>query len=337
MTMRAVLTTAHGGRETLQLKDVPKPVCGPDEALLSVAATSVNYHDIFTRRGMPGVRIQLPVITGSDVAGTVLAVGPAADASWVGKRVLADPVLRASERFGMLGETLPGGRAEQIAVAQSMLIEIPSAVTFEQAASLPLAYGTAHRMLFTRGRLCAGERILVLGASGGVGVACVQLAKLVGAEVVACASSEPKLERLRAIGADHVVNYRERPFLDAVKELFGKPRVTGSGGVDVAVNFTGGETLLPTQKCVKLGGRILCCGATAGFDLHLDARYWWTFEQTLVGSDGWEKEDLSTLLDLIASDRLRPVIDRVLPLEQAAEGERLLEDREVFGKIVLRP
>jgi alcohol dehydrogenase len=335
--MRAMLTTAHGGRESLQLRDVPAPLPGPGEVVLSVAATSVNYHDIFTRRGMPGVRITLPVITGSDIAGTVIAVGPGADLSWVGKRVLVDPVLRSGERFGMLGETLPGGRAEQVVVEQSMLVEIPAGVTFEQAASLPLAYGTAHRMLFARGGLRAGERILVLGASGGVGVACVQLAKLVGAEVIACASSEAKLQRLREIGADHVVNYRERPFPDAVKEIYGKPRITGSGGVDVAVNFTGGDTLLPTQKCVKLGGRILCCGATAGFDLHLDARYWWTFEQTLIGSDGWVKEDLSSLLHLVASGRLDPSIDRVLPLEEAAEAERLLEDREVFGKIVLRP
>jgi alcohol dehydrogenase len=332
-----MLTTAHGGRESLQLRDVPVPLPGPGEVVLNVAATSVNYHDIFTRRGMPGVRITLPVITGSDIAGIVLAVGPGADPSWVGKRVLVDPVLRSGERFGMLGETLPGGRAEQVVVEQSMLVEIPTNVTFEQAASLPLAYGTAHRMLFTRGGLRAGERILVLGASGGVGVACVQLAKLVGAEVIACASSAAKLQRLREIGADHVVNYRERPFLDAVKEIYGKPRITGSGGVDVAVNFTGGDTLLPTQKCVKLGGRILCCGATAGFDLHLDARYWWTFEQTLIGSDGWVKEDLSSLLQLVASRRLDPSIDRVLPLEEAAEAERLLEDREVFGKVVLRP
>ena len=335
--MRAVLTTAHGGRETLRLRDVPDPAASAGEVVLSVAATSVNYHDIFSRRGMPGVRIALPVIAGSDIAGTVLAAGPHADPSWVGKRVLVDPVLRETERFGMLGETLPGGRAELIAVPQSMLIEIPAGVTFEQAASLPLAYGTAHRMLFARGGLRAGESVLILGASGGVGVACVQLAKLVGAEVLACASSGSKLQRLREIGADHVVNYRERPFLEAVKDLYGKPRISGSGGVAVAVNFTGGDTLLETQKCVKVGGRILCCGATAGFDLHLDARYWWTFEQTLIGSNGWMKEDLSTLLELVASGRLYPVIDRVLPLEQAAEGERLLEDREVFGKVVLRP
>ena len=335
--MRAVLTVAHGGREGLQLRwDVPNPQPADGEVLVQVAATSVNYHDIFTRRGMPGVRITLPVIVGSDIAGTVVAAGPGADASWVGKRVLIDPVLRG-ERFGMLGETLPGGRAEQIAVSQSMLIELPQGVSLEQAACLPLAYGTAYRMLITRGRVVAGERVLILGASGGVGVACVQLAKMLGAEVIACSGSESKLQRLREIGADHVVNYEQRPFVDAVKEIYGKPRITGSGGVDVAVNFTGGDTLPPTQKCVKLGGRILCCGATAGYNLQLDARYWWTFEQTLIGSDGWMKEDLQSLLDLIAARRVSPVIDRVLPLEETAEGERLLEEREVFGKVIIKP
>src|SRR5581483_9529022 len=178
-TMRAVLTISHGGREALQYRnDVPNPQPHGAEALVCVAATSVNYHDIFTRRGMPGVRISLPVIAGSDIAGTVLAAGPRADAAWVGKRVLIDPVLRQSDRIGMLGETLPGGRAELIAVAQSMLVELPEEVSFEQAASLPLAYGTAHRMMVTRGEVKAGERVLVLGASGGVGVACVQIAKL---------------------------------------------------------------------------------------------------------------------------------------------------------------
>jgi alcohol dehydrogenase len=267
----------------------------------------------------------------------VQAVGPQAQPQWIGKRALVDPVLREADRVGMLGETLPGGRAELVAIPQSMLVEIPAGVSFEQAAALPLAYGTAYRMIVTRGKVQSGERVLVLGASGGVGVACVQLAKLLGAQVVACASSASKLERLREIGADHVVNYREQPFLDAVKALYGKPRVTGTGGVDVAINFTGGDTLVPTQKCVKVGGRILCCGATAGFDLQLDARYWWTFEQTLIGSDGWMKEDLGTLLGLVAEGRLKPIIDRVLPLADAAEGERLLEDREVFGKVVLKP
>jgi alcohol dehydrogenase len=336
--VRAVLTVAHGGRENLELRDnFPDPQPAENEVLVQVAATSVNFHDIFTRRGMPGVNIEMPVIVGSDVAGTVVGLGSGVARSWVGKRVLIDPVLRLEDRVEMLGETIHGGRAEQIAVGQSMLVVIPDGVSFEQAASLPLAYGTAYRMMVTRGALRAGERVLILGASGGVGVACVQLAKMLGAEVVACASTEGKLRRLREIGADHVVNYAEGSFTDAVKEIYGKPRVTGTGGIDVAVNFTGGDTLVPTQKCVKLGGRILCCGATAGFNLQLDARYWWTFEQTLIGSNGWAKEDLRTLLELVSAGKLMPVIDKVLPLEETAEAERLLEDREVFGKVLIKP
>jgi len=197
-------------------------------------------------------------------------------------------------------------------------------------------YGTARRML-NRGRIAAGEKVLVLGASGGVGVACVQLAKLAGAEVVACAGSAAKVERLRALGADHVIDYSAEPFDKALRGLLGKPRITGGGGVDLAVNFTGGDTWIPTQKCVRLGGRIVTCGATAGFDVRIDVRYLWTYEHQIIGSDGWTIEDLAALLDDVAAGRLRPVIDKVFPLDQAAEAERLMEDREVFGKVLLRP
>jgi alcohol dehydrogenase len=336
--MRAVLTTAHGGPEVLELRsDYPRPEPAAGEVRVRVAATAVNFHDIFTRRGMPGINIKLPIVVGSDIAGTVEALGPGADPRWLGKRVLIDPVMRGGDRVGMLGETTNGGRAEFCVASESMLVEIPAAVEFEEAAALPLAYGTAYRMLITRGGVKAGERVMVLGASGGVGVACVQIARLVGAEVLAFSSSRSKLERLKQLGATHVADYVERPFLDSVKEIYGKPRVSGTGGVDVAVNFTGGDTLPATQRCVKLNGRILCCGATAGFNLSLDARYWWTYEHTMIGSDGWLKEDLTTLLDLVGSRRLTPAIDRVLPLEQTAEGERLLENREVVGKVLIKP
>jgi len=178
--------------------------------------------------------------------------------------------------------------------------------------------------------------VMILGASGGVGAACVQLAHMLGAEVLAFASSAAKVARLKQLGATHAANYAERPFLESVKEIYGKPRTNGSGGVDVAVNFTGGDTLPATQKCVKLNGRILCCGATAGYNLSLDARYLWTYEHTMIGSDGWLKEDLATLLALVAEGRLSPMIDRVLPLEETALGESLLEKREVVGKVVIR-
>jgi len=336
--VRAVQTVAHGDRSQLVYRsDLPDPVAGPGEVVIAVAATAVNFHDIFTRRGMPGITIPFPVIVGSDIAGTILEIGEGVTGWTEGDRVLIDPVSRDGIRFGMLGEVADGGRAERCKASASQLLRVPEGVSLEQAASLPLAYGTAHRMLTTRGRVAAGERVLVLGASGGVGVACVQLAKMLGAEVVACASTVEKLERLRDLGADHVVNYGETPFLDAIRELYGKPRIKGEGGVDVAVNFTGGDTWLDTQKCVRLGGRILTCGATAGFDLITDARYLWTFEHEMIGSNGWTPEGLVEMMDWIASGSLLPEIDRILPLEETAEAERLLEDREVVGKILIKP
>jgi alcohol dehydrogenase len=336
--MRAVLTVGHGGRDQLQLAtDFPAPKAAPGEVVLRVAATAINYHDIFTRRGMPGIRITLPVIVGSDIAGEITELGRDVTGWRIGDRVLVDPVFRDGERFGMIGETVHGGRAEYVAVPAAQLVAVPDAVSLEDAASLPLAYGTAYRMLVTQGRLTRGEKILILGASGGVGVACVQLAKFLGAEVIAGTSSEAKQKPLAALGADHTVNYATESFVEAVKRLYGKPRVAGGGGVDVAVNFTGGDTWRDTQRTVTRGGRLLTCGATAGFEVITDARFLWTFEHHYIGSNGWSVSDLEALLNLIRDGRLKPVIDRVLPIDQAAEGERLLEDREVIGKVLLKP
>lgn len=336
--MKAMLTTAHGDHSVLEYRtDYPSPAAGEGQVVLDVAACAVNFHDIFTRRGMPGISLKLPVIVGSDIAGTVASVGEGVDEGWLGKRVLVDPVYMRDGKPHMIGETVDGGRAEQCAVPADNLIELPDGVSFEAAASLPLAYGTAWRMMVTIGKVKAGEKVLVLGASGGVGVACVQIAKLFGCEVLACASSQGKLDGLSTLGADHVHNYRDAPFLEGVKGVFGKPRLSGIGGVDVAVNFTGGDTMFDTQRCVAKGGRILTCGATAGYDLHIDARYWWSYEHQMLGSDGWLREDLVTLLDLIAEGRLAPAIDKVYPIAETAEAERLMEDREVLGKIILTP
>jgi alcohol dehydrogenase len=335
--MRAAITTAHGGRETIRIvEDWPDPVAGAGQVVVDIAACAVNFHDIFTRRGMPGIKLKLPVVVGSDIAGTISAVGAGVEGWSVGDRVLIDPVLREGS-FGMIGETVDGGRASHIAVSTAQLVAIPDGVTLEQAAALPLAYGTAYRMMMTQGRVAAGEKVLVLGASGGVGAACVQLAKMVGAEVIACASSDNKLARLKDFGADHGINYATGTILDGVKAIYGKPRVTGGGGVDLAVNFTGGDTMKETQRCVTLGGRIVSCGATAGYDVGIDMRYLWTFEHHMIGSDGWAQSDLVALLDLIAAGKLDPIIDRIFPLEETAEAERLLEDREVVGKVLIRP
>ncbi len=192
-------------------------------------------------------------------------------------------------------------------------------------------------MMLTQGQVAAGERVLILGASGGVGTCCVFLAKMAGAEVIACVSSESKLERLREFGADYVINYTTHEFHQEVFRLFGKPHRRGGGGVDVVINYTGGDTWVPALRSLRKGGRMLTCGATAGFDPPTDIRYIWTFELQLLGSNGWTVDDLESLLNMVQEGKLKPVIDRVLPLSEAAEALRLLEDREVIGKVIVEP
>jgi len=211
-------------------------------------------------------------------------------------------------------------------------------VSFAQAASLPVAYGTAHRMIITHNTIKAGDKVVVLGASGGVGTGCVLLAKMLGAEVVACASSEDKIQRLKDLGADHVINYKTTDFSKWVIEKYGKPqRRSHEGGADVVINFTGGDTWAPTLKCVKRGGSILVCGATAGYDPKEDLRYIWSFELKVIGSNSFYDENLKALMELIQTGKMKPVIDEVLPLERAMDGLRLIENREVFGKVIIEP
>jgi NADPH:quinone reductase-like Zn-dependent oxidoreductase len=220
----------------------------------------------------------------------------------------------------------------------SQLILMPPDVSFAEAASLPVAYGTAHRMIITHKTIKAGDKVLVLGASGGVGTGCVMLAKHLGAEVIACVGSDDKMERMKALGADHVINYRATDFSKWAIEKYGKPqRRSYEGGVDVVVNFTGGDTWAPSLRCVKRGGSILVCGATAGHDPKEDLRYVWSFEIRIIGSNSFYDENLKGLMDMIQAGELKPVIDKVLPLEQAAEGLRMIRDREVMGKIIVSP
>jgi alcohol dehydrogenase len=337
--MRAVVLREHGGPEKLILEDnFPDPHAGPGEVVLRVRATSLNYHDVFTRRGMPGIKIVFPVIPGLDVAGEIVSVGEGAEKWAAGDRVLVDPINRIEG--GLIGETIHGGLAEFCVAKAHQLLRIPDGVSFESAAALPCAYGTALRMMHTNGSVTQGERVLILGASGGVGVCCVQLAKLAGAEVVACASSLEKMEKLKALGADHTINYLEKDFVKEIYALYGKPARRAQGaklGVDVAVNYTGGDTWVKTLRCLRVGGRLLTCGATAGFDPQEDLRFIWTFELKILGSNSWARTDLEQLLSLVESGELKVVIDRSYPLDQTNEALRQIEDREVFGKVVVIP
>jgi len=279
--------------------------------------------------------VPLPMIIGLDMAGEILEAGPGVSGWRPGDRVLVNPL---NKQKGLMGEMMHGGLAEKCLVAEHQLIRMPDKVSFEEAASLPVAYGTAHRMIVTHDTIKKGDKVLVLGASGGVGTGCVLLAKILGAEVIACASSADKIERLMKLGADHVINYKETDFSKWAVEKYGKPqRRTYEGGVDVVINFTGGDTWAPTLRCVKRGGKILVCGATAGYDPKEDLRYIWSFELKVIGSNSFYDENLKALMDMIQRRELKPVIDEVLPLERAAEGLRLIESREVFGKVVVTP
>jgi alcohol dehydrogenase len=325
--MRVIAIQQHGGIEQMKLDEWPIPRAGPNQAIVEIRACGLNYMDVFVLHGMPDLPTQMPRIPGGDIAGIVREVGEGVSADWVGKRVVLFP------RFpqgGVLGEHGNGGLCEFIAVDQRQLIEIPDGVGFREAAALPIAYGTSHRMLFTRGGLKKGEKVLILGASGGVGVSCVQFAKMAGAEVYACTSGEEKARKLKALGADHVIDYSGDA--DFSRQVWA---ATGKKGVDVAINFTGGDTWIPTQRCMAVHGRILTCGSTVGHLCMIDVRFVWFREIEIIGSRAYLPEDIKACLDFVARGKLAPVVEKELPLEQAAEGVRMLDERRVFGKIIV--
>jgi alcohol dehydrogenase len=335
--MKAAVIYEHGAPGSIQYKtDYPDPVPAAGEVVVRVRACTLNYHDIFTRRGMPGIKVPMPSIMGLDFAGEIVALGAGVSDWKLGERVMIDPVDRVGPG-GLVGEMRPGGLAEFCAVPTDHLVRMPQEVSFEQAACLPVAYGTAIRMMYTIGQIQPKDRILILGASGGVGTGAVLLSKLAGAEVIACASSPGKLERLKKIGADHVIDYTKEDFVKWVYAKYSKPhRRKFEGGVDVVVNFTGGDTWVPSLKVVHRRGKVLTCGATAGFDPKEDLRYIWSFEIQVLGSNSFMREDLTALLELIRQGKLKPIIDKALPLSEVNEAYRLIEEREIFGKVVLK-
>jgi alcohol dehydrogenase len=336
--MKAAVIYEHGGPGSIQYKaDFPDPSPAADEVVLRVRACTLNYHDIFTRRGMPGIKVPMPAIMGLDFAGEIAALGSGVKDWKVGERVMIDPVDRVGPG-GLVGEVRPGGLAEYCAVPTHHLVRMPQGVSFEQAACLPVAYGTAIRMMFTIGQIQPKDKILILGASGGVGTASLLLSKMKGAEVIACASSPSKLERLKKVGADHVIDYTKEDFVKWIYAKYTKPhRRKFEGGVDVVVNFTGGDTWVPSLKVVHRRGKVLTCGATAGFDPKEDLRYIWSFEIQVLGSNSFMREDLEELLRLIQQKELQPIIDKELPLSEVNEAFRLIEEREIFGKVVIKP
>jgi alcohol dehydrogenase len=333
--MKAITFHEHGSVANLSLETFPDPICGPEDAIIQVEATSLNGFDPMILRGTTGLRTPLPMVPCGDLAGTIAELGSRVRGSrWrVGDRVCPHPFVPGE---GMTGETRLGAASEFVRIPASNLLPIPDGVSFEQAASLPIAYGTAYRMMRTRGKVNAGERVLILGATGGVGTCCLQLAKAAGAEVIACGSAEWKLERLSQLGADHLVDTSQCDFVEAVHDIAGKPRMFGRGGVEVCINYIGGDSWARALRCLAQDGRMLTCGATAGFEPPTDIRYIWSFEQRIIGSNGWLPQEQTAMLELVASGEVEPVIHAVRSLAELPASIQELIDRDVVGKTVIR-
>ena len=325
--MKAAVIEKQGGVENIVYRDWEDPTPADDEVIVSVRACGLNHLDIFVRRGMPGFPVPMPFISGGDISGVIEEIGASVSDWKVGDRVTMNPQTDG----GMVGEELIGGLAEKVCIPGKNLVPLPVNVSFETGAAVPINYGTAHRMLFTRGKLKKGEVILVLGASGGVGLASVQFAQMIGAKVIAAAGTDEKCDRLSELGADHVINYQVEDFSKAAWLASDKK------GCDVIVNFTGGDTWAPSLRAAKQRGRVLTCGATAGHDAQTDLRYLWVRELDVLGSNSYSQEDIVRSVDFVANGQLAPIVSDIFPLKDLAKAETLMENRGFFGKIVIKP
>ncbi|QRK10458.1 zinc-binding dehydrogenase [Archangium violaceum] len=342
--MKAVAIQQHGGPEVLQVVELPEPAPRAQDVLVRVKAVALNHLDIWLRRGGSGLRPSLPHVPGSNVAGVVASVGAEVKDLAPGTEVLVNPGLScghceaclagddpACRGFQLVGEHLPGGYAEYVAVPRRNVVPKPARLSFPEAACLPLSFLTAWTMLVRRAQVKPGEWVLVQAAGSGVGSAAVQICKLLGATVIATASSAEKLARLQELGVDHLINYAEQDFVTEVR------RLTRRRMVDVVVEHTGAATFEKSVACLAGGGRMVLCGATTGAEVKLDLRVLFSKRLSVLGSTLGSKGDLLHLLRLVEQGRLRPVLDRTLPLEEAAQAHQLMEQRAQFGHIVLTP
>jgi len=342
--MQAVQFRGHGDRGVIEYGDHPEIEPGPAEVRFRVRAGAVNHLDIWTRRGLPGLELSMPHIPGSDAAGTVEAVGERVTRFEPGDRVAlsagvncgdcefcraGDPTMCVD--YHLIGEHRRGVHAEYATVPEANLVSVPEGVQPEVAAAAPLVFQTAWRMLITRADIQPGESVLVLGASGGVGHAAVQIADYAGAEVYATASTEEKLAYAREVGTAHAINYEEENFADAIREQ------TGKRGVDVVVDHVGAATWQDSLASLARGGRLVTCGATTGPNPETDInRIFWNQLQVLGSTMGTPGE-VDDVLELVWDGTFEPRIREILPMSKTARAHELLEEREGFGKVVLKP
>ena len=325
--MKAIRIHEDGGPEVLRYEDAPEPEAGPGEVLVRVRAASLNHLDVWVRKGLPSV--PKPRILGADASGVVAGLGDGVAGFEEGEAVVVNPGLEHGDAIHVVGEHTQGTHAELVAVPAGNVYALREGVSFEEAAAFPLVFETAYRMLVTKARLAEGEWVLVWGIGGGVATAAFQIARALGARTVVTSSSDEKLARARALGADAVVNHVTGDVAGAVKEA------TAGKGADVVVEHVGEATWKTSLGCARAGGRVVVCGATSGpnppAQLH---RVWWK-QLTIFGSTMGTKADFEGAYDLVASGRAKPIVDRVYPLAEARAAHERLEAGEQFGKIVL--
>jgi NADPH:quinone reductase-like Zn-dependent oxidoreductase len=341
--MKAVTISTHGESEVLRYTNVSDPQIGAGEALVRVRACALNHLDLWVRRGLPGIAIPMPHILGSDISGEVAGVGSSVTNVKVGERVLLNPGISCGHcvhclggndnfcrEYTLFGYKVDGGYAEYIAAPAVNVVPMPANLTFEEAAAVPLVFLTAWHMLITRARLQPGETVLVLAAGSGVGSAAIQIAKSTGARVIATGGSELKLQKAKELGADEVLLHTIPNFSREVK------RLTDRRGVEVVVEHVGDATWHESLASLAVGGRLVTCGATTGYEGKIDLRYLFGRHISILGSYMGGKAELFSVLDLLARGLVKPVIDTIMPLQKAADAHARLEKREQFGKIVLK-
>ncbi len=338
--MKAVRIHQFGGPEVLTYENVPDPQPRQDQILVRVRACSLNHLDIWVRKGLPGVK--LPHILGSDIAGEVVEAGEYVSGFKAGQRVLIAPMhfcghcskcvaglQNECREFTVLGNGVDGGNCELIAVPATNVIPIPDSLDFIQAASVPLVFVTAWHMLVGRAGIRPGQTVLVLGASSGVGIAAIQIAKLFHCRVITTAGDDAKLAKGRELGADYGINHYQQKIFEEVR------KITNKEGVDIVVEHVGAATWEESVKSLKSGGTLVTCGATTGPNVNIDLRHLFARQLTLLGSYMGTMGELHEVLKHIFAGRLKPVVDRVFPLAEIRAAHEHLEKSQMFGKVVL--
>jgi NADPH:quinone reductase-like Zn-dependent oxidoreductase len=342
--MKALYFERHGDLDVVQYGDVPDPRPAKGEVLIRVRACALNYLDIWVRRGWPSLLLEMPHWCGADVAGEIQELGSGVSQWQVGQRVVVNPGINfyedeytrrgedsVSPGYHILGEHMRGGAAEYVAVPVGNLETMPDGMNFPEAAAPLLVSLTAWRMLIHRAQLRAGETVLVVGAGGGVNSMAIQMAKLAGATVFAVASNPEKSELASKLGADVVL---DRSQVDWGKEIY---KLTSKRGVDVVVDNVGRATLNTSIVAAARGGRIVIVGNTSGPQTELDIRYLFAKQISLIGSTMGSREDFRTVTSLLRAGKIKPVIDRVMPLREGKKAYRMMEEGGQLGKIVLTP